>query len=179
MNLSGGVHEGQRGSYLRALARSVIQIRRYDALRGYQISGTHGQHHDHMQAAPHMHGHPGQAHGRAHATPGETDRVDHSTYVCPMDTEVRESRPGACPKCGMALEPATPSAPPVKTEYVCPMHPEIVRPEAGFCPICGMALEPRTVTLEEEVNPELVNMRRRFWVGVVLSVPIALLAMSD
>ena len=139
------------------------------------------EHHDHMQAAPHMHGHPGQAHGHdyAHATPEETDRVDHGTYVCPMDPEVRESRPGACPKCGMTLEPATPSAPSVKTEYVCPMHPEIVRPEPGLCPICGMALEPRTVTLEEEVNPELVNMRRRFWVGVVLSVPIALLAMSD
>src|SRR4029077_15946288 len=75
------------------------------------------EHHDHMQAAPHMHGHPGQAHGHdyAHATPEETDRVDHGTYVCPMDTEVRESRPGACPKCGMTLEPATPSAPSVKT----------------------------------------------------------------
>jgi Cu+-exporting ATPase len=59
------------------------------------------------------------------------------------------------------------------------MHPEIVRPEPGFCPICGMALEPRTVTLEDEVNPELVDMTRRFWVGVVLSAPIALLAMSD
>ena len=130
---------------------------------------------------PQAHGHPGQVHGHghAHATPGETDRVDHGTYVCPMDPEVRESRPGACPECGMALEPAIPSAPSVKTEYVCPMHPEIVRPEPGFCPICGMALEPRTVTLEEEVNPELVNMRRRFWVGVILSVPIALLAMSD
>ncbi len=46
-------------------------------------------------------------------------------------------------------------------------------------PICGMALEPRTVTLEEEANPELVDMTRRFWVGVVLSAPIALLAMSD
>jgi Cu+-exporting ATPase len=79
----------------------------------------------------------------------------------------------------MALEPAAPSAPSIKTEYVCPMHPEIVRPEPGFCPICGMALEPRTVTLEDEVNPELVDMTRRFWVGVVLSAPIALLAMSD
>ena len=96
-----------------------------------------------------------------------------------MDPEVRESKPGACPKCGMALEPAAPSAPPVKTEYVCPMHPEIVRPEPGSCPICGMALEPRTVTLEEEANPELVDMTRRFWVCVVLSAPIAFLAMSD
>src|SRR5215831_18923713 len=45
--------------------------------------------------------------------------------------------------------------------------------------VCPMALEPRTVTLEEEANPELIDMTRRFWVGVVLSVPIALLAMSD
>ncbi len=59
------------------------------------------------------------------------------------------------------------------------MHPEIVRPEPGACPICGMALEPRTVTLEEEANPELVDMTRRFWVGVILSLPIALLAMSE
>src|SRR6185369_16018892 len=101
------------------------------------------------------------------------------SYVCPMDPEVRESKPGACPKCGMALEPEAPAAPLVKTEYVCPMHPEIVRPEPGFCPICGMALEPRTVTLEEEANPELVDMTQRFWVGVVLSMPIMFLAMSE
>ena len=100
-------------------------------------------------------------------------------YVCPMDPGVRESKPGACPKCGMALEPAAPAAPTVKTEYVCPMHPEIVRQEPGFCPICGMALEPRTVTLEEEANPELVDMTRRFWVGVALSAPIVFLAMSE
>ena len=100
-------------------------------------------------------------------------------YVCPMDPEVRESKPGACPKCGMALEPASPAAPLVKTEYVCPMHPEIVRAEPGACPICGMALEPRTVTLDEEANPELIDMTRRFWVGVVLSLPVAFLAMSE
>jgi Cu+-exporting ATPase len=109
----------------------------------------------------------------------KTDKAEGETYVCPMDPEVLESEPGPCPKCGMALEPAAPSAPSIKTEYVCPMHPEIVRPAPGFCPICGMALEPKTVTLEEEANPELVDMTRRFWVGVVLSAPIALLAMSD
>ena len=124
---------------------------------------------------------PRQGHAQVHtaAHSPQPDKTEQQTYVCPMDPEVRESKPGACPKCGMALEPAAPSAPPVKTEYVCPMHPEIVRPEPGFCPICGMALEPRTVTLEEEANPELVDMTRRFWVGVVLSAPIALLAMSD
>jgi Cu+-exporting ATPase len=125
------------------------------------------------------HEHPGHAHDHAHANPERTDRAEHDTYVCPMDPEVRESKPGACLKCGMALEPAAPSAPSVKTEYVCPMHPEIVRSEPGSCPICGMALEPRTVTLDEEVNPELVDMTRRFWICLALTAPIFFLAMSD
>src|SRR5712691_11109999 len=100
-------------------------------------------------------------------------------YTCPMDPEVVQPGPGACPKCGMALEPMVPSAPAVKTEYVCPMHPQIVRSEPGSCPICGMALEPRVVTLEEEENPELVSMTRRFWVGLALTVPLLAAAMSD
>ncbi len=102
-----------------------------------------------------------------------------SSYVCPMDPEVRKPRPGPCPKCGMALEPEVAVAPAVKTEYVCPMHPEIVRPEPGSCPICGMALEPRTVTLEETENPELALMRRRFWVSVVLTLPVVAFGMAD
>jgi Cu+-exporting ATPase len=117
--------------------------------------------------------------GRDNRPAPQTRGLEGDVYICPMDPEVRESRPGACPKCGMALEPAAPAAPATTTEYVCPMHPEIVRPEPGSCPICGMALEPRTVTLEEEANPELVDMTRRFWVGVVLSAPIVVLAMSD
>src|SRR2546426_8934427 len=59
------------------------------------------------------------------------------------------------------------------------MHPQIVRDKPGNCPICGMALEPRTVSLEEEENPELVDMTRRFWIGVVLTTPLFLIAMSD
>ncbi len=121
----------------------------------------------------------GHAHEHAAPSKAKSNEVARSVYVCPMDPEVRESKLGACPKCGMALEPAAPAAPSIKTEYVCPMHPEIVRPEPGACPICGMALEPRTVTLEDEANPELVDMTRRFWVGVILSLPIALLAMSE
>jgi Cu+-exporting ATPase len=100
-------------------------------------------------------------------------------YTCPMDPEVRAAKQGACPKCGMALEPLTVTLPATRTEYTCPMHPEIVRQEPGSCPICGMALEPRNVTLDEEVNPELVDMTRRFWFGVVLTAPIFFLAMSD
>src|SRR5580692_2390817 len=78
----------------------------------------------------------------------------------------------------MALEPAVPTAPSTKTEYVCPMHPQIVRPEPGSCPICGMALEPRVVTAEEQENPELTSMTRRFWVSVALTAPILLAAMG-
>src|SRR5438270_238272 len=133
-------------------------------------------HHDPAHASAQLH-----AHEHAHTGPqkSNSEQTEHSVYVCPMDPEVRKSKPGACPNCGMALEPAAPAAPLVKTEYVCPMHPEIVRPGPGACPICGMALEPRTVTLEEEANPELVDMTRRFWVGVILSLPIAFLAMSE
>jgi P-type Cu+ transporter len=102
-----------------------------------------------------------------------------AVYVCPMDPEVRQDKPGACPKCGMALEPDIVAPPATRTEYVCPMHPEIVRSEPGSCPICGMALEPRTVTLEEQANPELVDMTRRFWIAVALSAPIFFFAMAD
>jgi Cu+-exporting ATPase len=63
-------------------------------------------------------------------------------------------------------------------EYTCPMHPEIVRPSPGSCPICGMALEPRTISLEDAPNPELVDMKRRFIVSAVLTVPLFLLEMS-
>jgi Cu+-exporting ATPase len=99
-------------------------------------------------------------------------------YVCPMCPEVHESKPGACPSCGMALEPEFPAAS-TKTEYTCPMHPEIVRDQPGSCPICGMALEPRTITATEEENPELRDMTRRFWISVVLTVPLLAIAMND
>ena len=100
-------------------------------------------------------------------------------YTCPMHPEVHQPHPGACPDCGMAMELSLPMAPAAKTEYVCPMHPEVVRQEPGACPICGMALEPRTVTAEEEANPELVDMSRRFWVSLVLAAPLLLLTMSE
>jgi Cu+-exporting ATPase len=66
-----------------------------------------------------------------------------------------------------------------KREYTCPMHPEIVRDKPGNCPICGMSLEPRTVSLDEEENLELTDMTRRFWVSVVLTIPLLIIGMSD
>ena len=114
-------------------------------------------------------------------TPAPTRESQQSTeqiYVCPMCAEVRQNRPGACPNCGMALEPEIPASI-TKTEYTCPMHPEVVRTEPGNCPICGMALEPRTVTTTEEENPELREMSRRFWISLALTVPLLVIAMGS
>ena len=99
-------------------------------------------------------------------------------YVCPMDPDVRQDHPGACPKCGMALEAASPRPPVATTTWTCPMHPEVVRNEPGSCPICGMALEPRVV-LAEERNPELDDMLRRFRVSLALTVPILAFMVSE
>lgn len=83
---------------------------------------------------------------------------------------------------GDARHGAKPTAPakpaPAGTIYTCPMHPEIEQVGPGDCPICGMALEPKGVpTGEEGPNPELVDFRRRFWVGVALTVPLLILTM--
>jgi Cu+-exporting ATPase len=118
---------------------------------------------------------PGKYLGEAPEAPPASGTI----YTCPMDPEVRQEGPGSCPKCGMALEPAGVPEPAVKTEWVCPMHPEVVRDEPGSCPKCGMALEPRTVTAEEEENPELVDMRRRFRVALALSIPLLVLVMGE
>ena len=113
-----------------------------------------------------------------HPAPAEPQvAIPGAVYICPMDPEVRESKPGACPMCGMALEPEDALHKPDVTEYVCPMHAQIVRSEPGDCPICGMALEPRTVAAKEE-NPELDNMTRRFWFSVALAVPVFVMAMA-
>ena len=78
----------------------------------------------------------------------------------------------------MALEPAVLAPVVKKVEYTCPMHPQIVRSEPGACPICGMALEPREVT-GEEINPELVDMMRRFWISLSFTLPTLLLMVSS
>ena len=62
--------------------------------------------------------------------------------------------------------------------YTCPMHPEVLQEAPGDCPECGMALEPMTVSADDGKNPELVDMTRRFWLGLVLTIPVFVLAMS-
>jgi Cu+-exporting ATPase len=67
---------------------------------------------------------------------------------------------------------------PEGTTFTCPMHPEIRQIGPGTCPICGMALEPETVTLDDGPNPELTDMSRRFWIALVLTVPVFFLEMG-
>lgn len=74
---------------------------------------------------------------------------------------------------------ATSKAPPSPGAiYTCPMHPEIRQAGPGVCPICGMALEPVDVSSTNEKNPELVDMTRRFWIGLALSLPVIALEMG-
>jgi P-type Cu+ transporter len=82
------------------------------------------------------------------------------------------------PHAKTASAPASPAAASERT-YICPMDPEIRQDHPGACPKCGMALEPRTVTLDEEQNPELASMSRRFWISLVLTIPVLILGMSS
>lgn len=99
-------------------------------------------------------------------------------YTCPMHPEIQQDHPGDCPKCGMALEPLTPTTRQSKTQYTCPMHPEVIRDEPGDCPKCGMALEAMTVSGDDE-NHELKDMTRRMWVSVMLALPVFISAMGS
>jgi Cu+-exporting ATPase len=114
----------------------------------------------------------------ASSTAAKSTAPPPAIYTCPMDPEVRQSGPGVCPVCGMALEPETIELRAVKTEYVCPMHPEVVRDEPGACPICGMALEPRTASAAPPENPELRDMSHRLKLSLWLGVPLLALAMA-
>ncbi|MCG3204579.1 MAG: Copper-exporting P-type ATPase [Elusimicrobia bacterium] len=100
-------------------------------------------------------------------------------YICPMHPEVQQIGPGACPKCGMSLEPQSLTSTESTTEYVCPMHPDVGRDHPGSCPKCGMALEPRVASSIQEENPELQDMNRRFKGSLFLSIPLVFAAMAD
>lgn len=107
----------------------------------------------------------------------EDSNLSKDYYTCPMHPEIRQDKPGSCPKCGMSLERISASSA-HKTLYTCPMHPEIQQDHPGNCPICGMALEPKEAT-EEGDDSEYRDMLRRFWIGVVLTIPILILTASE
>ncbi len=118
---------------------------------------------------------PEQYLGKETSPTGKTEG-ESKTYTCPMHPEIQQQGPGACPKCGMALEPMGVPAAATATTYTCPMHPEVIQDHPGNCPKCGMALEPVTSSGEEK-NPELSDMSRRFWVCTALALPVFFLAM--
>ncbi len=120
---------------------------------------------------------PHEDHGPASQKP--MAGIGGTSYTCPMHPEIQQDKPGSCPKCGMALEPATPQVAATRTEYTCPMHPEVVQDEPGNCPKCGMALEPRVISLEgeEAANPEYAYMLKRFMFAAVLTAPLVVIAM--
>ncbi|MGO4337173.1 heavy metal translocating P-type ATPase [Labrys sp. KB_33_2] len=99
----------------------------------------------------------------------------HPYYFCSAGCKSKfEAEPGRY------LGERKPAAPaPEGTIYTCPMHPEIRQEGPGSCPICGMALEPLQVTAEAGPNPELTDMTRRFWVSLVLALPVFVLEMGS
>ena len=119
------------------------------------------------------------------AMSGGAAAAHRQVYTCPMHPEVQSPIPGACPKCGMALEPIfdAEAIPASATEYFCPMDPDVVLDHPSTCPECGMDLQPRILEIgaaaEEEANPELADMTRRFWVSTALSLPVLFLSMSE
>lgn len=130
--------------------------------------------HEHSHAHGHQHEHK-HADVTDYCPDGDCD-IGASFYTCPMHPEIHQKDPGACPKCGMALEAAGEPIATVRTQYTCPMHPEVVQDKPGACPKCGMALEATTVAAEEN-NDELKDMSRRFWVSAALAIPVFILAM--
>ncbi len=113
--------------------------------------------HDHAHARDHAHD---QTHRHAHAH-------DHAHCAHGHHDHASAAAPPAAPPAG------------AKLEWTCPMHPEVVRDAPGSCPICGMALEPRTVTLEPVEDVHLKDTTRRFWICVVLSLPLVAAAMAE
>ena len=146
-------------------------------------------HHEHSGACGHGHDHAAAA--------------DHGTVVrdpvCGMNVDTRTAKfryqvgDGTYYFCSAGCldkfradpdrylnpeETASSADAPEGTIWTCPMHPQIRRDAPGSCPICGMALEPLEPTAEEQANPELIDMSRRFWVSTALTLPILILVMS-
>jgi P-type Cu+ transporter len=108
---------------------------------------------------------PDQYTGSASAVAHVDHRAAHAPTAAPRSHAVEQKRAVAAGSSG--------------TIWTCPMHPEIRRDAPGSCPICGMALEPLTPTAGEGENTELVDMTRRFWIGVVLTAPLLVAMLAE
>ena len=185
----------------------MAEIEREPKKAGGSCCGGHGGHaghaHDeHAHAHDHTHDHAGHSPAdHAHATHAHPAH-DHAAHmakdpVCGMDVDPHTATLKAdhkgityyfcAPGCRSKfianpdkyLGDKAPAEPvPEGTEYTCPMHPEIRQIGPGSCPICGMALEPSLVSLDDGPNHELIDMTRRFWVGLALALPVFALEMG-
>jgi P-type Cu+ transporter len=108
---------------------------------------------------------------------GKLEHKGHTYYFCnPGCLNKFSAEPSKYLETADAILPVPPVG---RGPYTCPMDPEVVQDSPGACPICGMALEPKSVSLEEEENPEFVRMKRRFWISLLLTAPILMVAMGE
>ncbi len=146
---------------------------------------AHAHGHDHGACCHHAHGSPSSA-GKTAIDPVCGMKVDPATskHRHEHDGTLFHFCSARCREKFIAapdtyLKPATPPPPaPAGTIYTCPMHPEIRQVGPGSCPICGMALEPLAPSAESGPNEELIDMTRRFWIGLALTLPVAALEMG-
>ena len=112
-----------------------------------------------------------------HATKHRAEHDGHPYYFCSNGCRTKfEADPVRYVDPGRAAKKADPV--PEGTIYTCPMHPEIRQLGPGACPICGMALEPVLVGADKGPSEELVDMTRRFWIGLTLTLPVFALEMG-
>jgi Cu+-exporting ATPase len=110
-----------------------------------------------------------------HKTQHRAEHAGRPYYFCCAGCKAKFL---ANPQRYLAPEAAKPTPVPEGTVYTCPMHPEVRQVGPGSCPICGMALEPVLATVEAGANPELIDMSRRFWIGLALAMPVVALEMG-
>jgi P-type Cu+ transporter len=111
-----------------------------------------------------------------HSARHRHDYKGHTYYFCSAGCRTKFA---ADPEKYLSPQERKAEPVPEGTIYTCPMHPEIRQQGPGSCPICGMALEPDIVTADSGPNPELADMTRRFWIGLVLTLPLFALEMGN
>jgi len=158
-----------------------------DTVGRHPRSGHHQAPHSHGgHAGHHDHRGPAEAAGKVkdpvcgmmvdpHAAPHRAEYEGKPYYFCSTGCRSKFMAEPA-----KYVDPSTQEseAVPEGTIYTCPMHPEIRQVGPGACPICGMALEPVLATVETGPSHELVDMTRRFWIGLALTVPVFILEMG-
>jgi P-type Cu+ transporter len=119
--------------------------------------------------------------GQSTSVAAAESRQSGKKYFCPMCEGVESDTPGSCARCGMPLERNPAFLESNKIIYTCPMHPQIQQDRPGICPICGMTLEPRSRRVgagDEEERREANSLSRKFWIALVLTIPVLILAMG-